>query len=210
MGSSLSGRLKDLSEKLNKDQKIETSKSFEKEIDTLEVDLNEQCIKLLAIHRPAASDLRLVISSSRIVNDLESIGDEIERFTNAFGRMQANLNPKEEVEMEDIRRLLLEQAELLNDFLEAFEQDDVEKTAASILKSMSLEEEYFNVIRSRLAKLVEEPSGLKSMIHSFWMLRSLERINKCSRQIGAHVVFFRTGVDVRHKNHEYIKEKFLS
>ncbi|MBE8182328.1 MAG: phosphate signaling complex protein PhoU [Candidatus Portiera sp.] len=209
MGSLLSERLTNISQNIGKPVDAKSSAAFEKEINALEVKLDEECVRLLALHRPAASDLRFVISSSRIINDLESIGDEIARLTDAIANMLDNLNEKDDPSLNDIADITSKLAGLLKEVLIAYDNEDCVQAARIILKEREMEELFRNAIRTRITMIMEEARNVKSSVHGFWMLRSLERIGKCTRQIGNHILYHVEGHDARHKSREHLRERFL-
>lgn len=209
MGELLSERLTNVAQNIGKPLDAKSSAAFESEINELEVKLDAECVRLLALHRPAASDLRFVISSSRIINDLESIGDEIARLTEAIGNMLENLNEKDELALSDMANITANLAELLKEALVAYENEDCVKAARVVLKEREMEELFRNAVRNRVTMIMEEARTVTSSVHGFWMLRSLERIGKCTRQIGNHILYHVEGHDARHKSREHLRERFL-
>lgn len=209
MGNLLSERLSRIAEDIGTPLDDKSVAAFEQEINKFEVNIDDECVKLLAIHRPAASDLRFVISSSRIVNDLESIGDEIARLNQSAAKLIENLNAKEEPSLGDIRQIIVGITELLNEVLASYDNDDLVQATRAILKEREMDEQFLNATRTRITMIMEEPRTVKSTVHGFWMLRSLERIGKCTRQVGNHVLYHLEGHDVRHRSRHHLMEKYL-
>lgn len=209
MGGLLIDRLTGVAADIGKPLDAASSAAFETEINQLEVKLDEECVRLLALHRPAASDLRFVISSSRIINDLESIGDEIARLSESTSKMLDNLSGKDEPALSDMGSITSTLAQLLQEVLDAYNNQDCVQAARVVLKEREMEELFQNAIRMRITMIMEEARNVKSSVHSFWMLRSLERIGKCTRQIGNHVLYQIEGYDVRHKSRDHLRERFL-
>lgn len=195
-----------------KEHKIHTEsiETIEKKINDLEIFLDKECVRILAIHTPAASDLRFIISASRIVNDMESIGDEITRMSYAINTLLSGINPNESTAFfSDIQQISKNLAKLLKDTLEAYRNDDHNQAAHIIVTEREMDAQYDNAVRSRITLIVEEPRNLKNAVHCFWILRSLERIGKCTRQINNHIIYRVHGTDVRHMSSDRVKEEFM-
>ena len=195
-----------------KERNIRTKdiESIEREINNLEVFLDTECVRLLAIHKPAASDLRFVISASRIANDLESIGDEVTRMSYAMKALLKNMAKDDTTKFfSDIQQITKNLSQLLRDTLQAYNQDNYNQAARLILAERDMDAQYDNAVRSRITLIVEEPSNLKNAVHCFWILRSLERIGKCARQINNHIIYRVHGTDVRHMSSDRVKETFM-
>ena len=210
MGELLNQRLAKMAEDIDKPMDSKSSEKFETEMNKYEVNIDKECVKLLALHKPSASDLRFIISTSRVVNDLESIADEILRFNEAKESLIKNLGKKEEPTFSDINQIILNMDELLKEVMFAYDHKDAEKAAKVIIKERDMEERILDAIRTRIVKIIEEPSSVKSIVHSFWILRSLERIGKCIRQVGNHVLYMLEGNDTRHKSREHLRDRFLN
>ncbi len=209
MGDLLVDRLDSVAQNINSPTDPKKSAEFEESINKLEVNLDEECVNLLALYRPAASDLRFVISAGRIGDDLESIGDEIARLSQGLTKLIENTSRDEDPSLSDIKQITINLVELLRSALIAYQKKDVPGAATVVLKEREMEEQFQNAIRSRITMIIEEPRTVKSTVHCFWILRSLERIGKCTRQIGNHILYLIEGSDVRHKSQEHLRYKFL-
>ncbi len=190
--------------------RTESVETIEKKINDLEIFLDKECVRILAIHTPAASDLRFIISASRIVNDIESIGDEVTRMSYAMNSLLAGLDKNENVAfLADILQISKTLSTLLKDTLKAYQDDDYSQAAHLIVAEREMDPQYDNAVRSRITLIVEEPRNLKNAVHCFWILRSLERIGKCIRQINNHIIYRAHGTDVRHMSSDWVKEVFM-
>ena len=65
----------------------------DQEIDNMEVELEEECLKLLALHQPVATDLRQILTTLKISNDVERVGDHAVNIAKAAGRKLKNISP---------------------------------------------------------------------------------------------------------------------
>lgn len=211
MGELLANHLDDSIDSI-KEHKINTEniETIEKNLNDLEIYLDNECVRLLAIHGPAASDLRFVISASRIVNDMESIGDEITRMSYAMKALLENMGKSDNTQFfVDIQQITKSLSQLLRDTLKAYQEDDYSLAARLIVAERDMDAQYDNAVRSRITLIMEEPRNVKTAVHCFWILRSLERIGKCARQINNHIIYRVEGTDVRHMSRSKLKERFM-
>jgi phosphate transport system protein len=164
-------------------------------IDSLELAIDDACLKILALHQPVARDLRFITATMKINNDLERIGDlasnlaqraldlmdkptfdrplEFERMTEVAGQMlHASLDALVEGDCVAARRVL--------------SQDD-------LLDAMN--RRHFDVIEARM---VEEPRLVSTGVLSLSASRNLERVGDLATNIAEDVIFLVEAQDIRH------------
>jgi len=169
-------------------------------VDKFEVYLEEECLKILALHQPVAIDLRFVIAVLKINNDLERIGDLA---VNVAERAQY-LAAKEPVEipfdfagMADKTKLMLKRSldALVNmDAHEAWEVCAMDDEVDAINRQMY--EQVQEGIRRR-------PDQMPSFIHCLSTSRHLERIADHATNIAEDVIYMVAGEIVRHKAEDF-------
>lgn len=176
--------------------KAELVQTGDKQINFMEVVIDEECTRILARRQPAASDLRLVIAISKVVIDLERIGDEAGKIAvQALQLIEAGESPRG---YKEIRHIGNHVGFMVRDALDAFARFDVDMALAVAKEDKLVDEEYGSAVRSIITYMMEDPRSISQMINVLWALRSLERIGDHARNIAEYVIFLVKGKDVRH------------
>jgi len=175
----------------------ERVKRTEDNVNELSVAIDEECTQIIARRQPAASDLRLVISTIKMIADLERIGDEADKIAQMGLKLSEDGKaPRGYVE---IRHISQQVTHMVNGALDAFARFDADKALEIIREDQNVDTEYGSAIRSLMTFMMEDPRSI-SLIHSImWVLRALERIGDHATNIAEHVIFMVNGLDVRHK-----------
>lgn len=170
----------------------------DKLINQMELDIDEECTRIIARRQPAASDLRLIIASSKAVNDLERIGDESAKIARlAIKLCDEGESPRGYVEVRHIgdRVRRMTQAALT-----AFARLDVEGALAVAQEDKDVDLEYESAMRELVTFMMEDPRSIKRVMNVIWSLRALERIGDHARNIAESVIYLVKGKDVRHSS----------
>ena len=165
-------------------------------VDRMEVDIDDQCLKILARRQPAASDLRLVVAIIKTINDLERIGDQAEK----LGRNQLELIDDDAgsshcMKLEHLGNLV---SKMLNKALDSFARMDVDEALKTIGLDEKINAEFDGMMRQLITHMMEDPRTIRNALRVSWCARALERIGDHSKNICEHVVFLVRGKDVRH------------
>lgn len=177
----------------------------EDKVDKLEMTIDEECTKVLALRQPAASDLRLIIAVTKAVSDLERIGDESAK----IARMGLQLaeegeSPRGYVEVRHIGNHV---RNMLRDTLDAFARFDAKKALQVAAEDNEVDLEYRSAMRSLVTFMMEDPRAISRVLNIIWSLRALERIGDHARNIGEQVIYLVEGKDVRHISVDEIEAK---
>lgn len=175
------------------------------QVNAMEVDLDEDCIHVLARRQPAASDLRLIVAVIKTITDLERIGDEAER----VGRMALHLN-----EVGTHKQIMAEMESLgeqvrlmLRGALDAFARMDPEHAVQVAQQDIKADRQYEAIMRQLNDQMQEDSKCVPRVMDVIWAARSLERIGDRARNICEYVVYFVKGKDVRHTSFEQMAER---
>ncbi len=172
------------------------------QIDDMEVDLEEDCLKLLALHQPVAIDLRFIIAVLKINNDLERIGDlavnisERAIFVAKHDRVAIPFDfPAMSKKVKDMVKKSLDSLVNMDTALSSkvLKMDD---------EVDAINREMYNQVREGICK---EPDKLEVFTHLLNTSRHLERIGDLATNIAEDVIYMVDGRIVRHKAEEYTK-----
>ncbi|MBR9858648.1 MAG: phosphate signaling complex protein PhoU [Gammaproteobacteria bacterium] len=169
-------------------------------VNGLEVQIDEDCTRIIAKRQPAASDLRLVLAIIKTITDLERIGDVAKR----IGMMLLdNANKKQPplVSMENMGRRTVK---MLHDALDAFARMDVEAAIEVHKEDSTVDREYESIIRELMTFMMEDPRSIPHVLNVLWCARSLERVGDRVQHICEYIIYFVKGKDVRHTSDEDI------
>ena len=166
------------------------------EVNTLERSIDEQCTRILVLRQPAAGDLRLVLATIKVTNDLERIGDEAVK----IGRQAISLT--EEGAFEEagarVRDIARQVNAMLKEALDSFARLQVSQAAAIILKDDDIDEAYVAAKDWLTSQIHANPASLEVSLAYLGILKSLERVGDHAANIAEQVIFLTRGVDVRH------------
>jgi phosphate transport system protein len=170
----------------------------DEEIDRLEVDTEEECLKILALHQPVAADLRFIISVLKINNELERIGD----LATSIAKRAVLLAQAEKVENPfDLRPMIKATRNMLHDSLEALVNLDSQlaykvREADDIIDAANAE------VHRRAQELMRQnPERIESLISFLSISRHLERMADHATNIAEEVLYLIEGQIVRHRKY---------
>lgn len=168
------------------------------EVNAMEVEIDEECIQVLARRAPTASDLRLIVAVIKAITDLERIGDEAEK----LGRFAAELSSSNQIleYRKELRHLGGLVRSMLQDSLDCFARLDADAALKIAQRDDDVNAEYENLTRLLTTHLVEDPRRVTEILKITWCARALERIGDHSVNICEYVVYLVKGRDIRHTN----------
>ena len=167
------------------------------EIDRRELAIEEECLKILALHQPVASDLRFVVGVMKVNNDLERMGDQAENIAEhaAFLAKHPPLGVSLDYHrMADVVRSMVRSsldAQVNQDTVLARRVCMMDDEVDDIHSSM------FEVLQERMRR---DPDEIERAVHYLSASRDLERIADLATNIAEDVVFMVEGEVIRHRD----------
>ncbi len=164
-------------------------------IDSMEVEIEEQCINLLALQQPMARDLRMLTSALKIANDLERVGDHAVNIAQSAQRLAQGRTITPEPELIEMARLA---RDMLSDALEAFIRGDAMAGRDVCARDDKVDQLHRSVFRILLTHMMEDPHTIGAGMELFLVSRNLERVADLATNIGEDVVFLVEGKSIKH------------
>ena len=164
-------------------------------IDRMEVEVEEQCLNLLALQQPMAGDLRLLVASIKIANDLERVGDHAVNIAQSADRLAQHRLITPEPEIFEMARLA---REMLSDALEAFVRGDANSAREICRRDDKVDALNRSMFRILLTHMMEDPHSIGSGLELLLVSRNLERIADLATNVGEDVVFLVEGKSIKH------------
>ena len=173
-------------------------------INMLEIEINEACLRLLALYQPKAIDLRFITSMMMINNDLERIADQAVNIAERAREIikQPLLKP-----LIDIPRMSSLVQKMVKDSIDALVNKD-EMLARDVCKR---DDEVDNlndqIFRELLTYMMQDPKTITRAVELILVARHLERIADHATNICEDVIYFVRGKTIKHHIEESKKEK---
>lgn len=164
-------------------------------VNRLDVEIDELCLRLLALHQPAARDLRLITTALKITTDLERIGDM------AVNMCERALELNREPPLKpfiDIPRMVDIALGMLRESLNAFVHEDVDLALKVCREDDQIDALTQQVFRELLSYMMEDPHAITRGIRLMFVAKYVERIADHATNIGEMVVFMVKGKSIRH------------
>ncbi len=171
----------------------------DKKLNDLDVQADNEIIRLIALRQPVARDLRALISIGKIVAELERAGDEARKIAGLTIRFfEAGQNPPSEEILRDIHSLSVCVINMLEMSMQAFDGLNLDLAADVLIESAQLDNQLKSILRRLGAFIMEDSGNVDHFVDIVLGIRALERFGGHSSNIAGHIVFIEKGIDVRH------------
>ena len=167
----------------------------DKDIDHREVEVEEECLKILALHQPVAVDLRFIVAAMKINNDLERIGD----LAVNIARKAVSFTEETQMPMPfDIAGMWDKTQSMLRDSIDALVNMDVELATAVCRRDDEVDRIKYEIRVGVEDQMRREPQNVRPLMRLLAVSRNLERIADCATNIAEDVIYMCEGRIVRH------------
>lgn len=167
----------------------------DKAIDRLEIEIEERCIRLLALQQPLAGDLRFITSALKISNDLERVGDHA---VNIAGCAKTLLALPAVRPLADLGPLVEGAIGMLRESLDAFVRRDADAARRLVRRDDEVDELNRHLFGELLARMVGAPSEIQASMAYVLVGRNLERIGDLATNVAEEVVFIAEARVIKH------------
>jgi phosphate transport system protein len=167
----------------------------DRDLDAIEIQIDDMCIHLLALQQPMARDLRLITMAMKISNDLERVGDHAVNIAEAVAHLTGQPIFMELPEIEEMARLA---REMLSDALDTFVRADPVGAREVCRRDDRVDQMHDSLFRILLTHMMEDPRRIGPAMSMFLVSRNLERVADLATNIAEDVVFLVEGRNIRH------------
>jgi len=165
-------------------------------VNLLEVEIDEECSRILATRAPTAGDLRLIVAIVKTITDLERVGDEAEKIGFLASKLATMDRPPDSYR--ELKNLGNHVLHMLRGAMNAFARLDVPASYAVVREDEHVDGEYDAITRQCITFMMEDPRTIKRSMNITWAARALERIGDHAKNICEYVIYMVEGRDVRH------------
>ncbi len=165
------------------------------EVNRLDVDIDDICLKLLALHQPAAKDLRLITTGLKITTDLERIGDM------AVNICERALELNQEPQLKpyiDIPRMARISQRMIRESLDAFVREDTDLALKVCRDDDEVDQLNTQIFRETVTFMLENVQTISRATKISSISKYLERIADHATNIAEMVIFMVKGKSIRH------------
>lgn len=175
---------------------VERVREHERQVNNLEVEIDERIGMLIARNQPTAIDLRLLLSISKMLTDMERCGDEAEKIAKVARRLHEEDSAYEPVI--ELRHMADAVASMIRAALDAFARQDPVAAAQVVRNDKEVDKEWKASLRHIITYMIEDPRTISHSIDLIFIARALERIGDHAKNMAERVIYMVRGDDVRH------------
>jgi len=167
----------------------------DRQVNAYDVEVDAQCVELLALHQPAAGDLRFITTAMKIVTDLERIGDQAVN----IGQRVIELNREPQLKPYiDLPRMAERAQAMVKESLDAFVARDTELARRVRSEDDEVDALKEQIFRELLTFMMEDPRSIPRAIRLILISRCMERVADHATNIAEMVIYLVEGKMVRH------------
>lgn len=168
----------------------------DEQIDRMEVEVEEECLKILALYQPVAADLRFVVAVLKINNDLERMGDLARNIAKRVAQLSAG--PPSSLPPE-IRTMAMQAQEMVKQCLDAVVNGDPTLARRIREEDDAVDEARLQIRQRVLRGIKDDPDDVENLLRINSVSKHIERIADMATNIAEDVIYMVEGEIVRHR-----------
>ena len=163
----------------------------DKDIDALEMEINEDATRIIALRAPMSKDLRAILTTLRLAASLERIGD----YAKNIAKRTKTLVDVPPVNGTDsaLRRMSREVQDMLKDALDAYLRRDTVLAEEVRQRDLEVDQMYNALFREFLTFMMEDPRNITACMHLHFMAKNVERMGDLVTNMSEQVIYLSTG-----------------
>jgi len=167
----------------------------DRDINRLEMEVDELAVKMIALRQPAARDLRFITTALKIVTDLERCGDLAVNIAERAVALNEDEQLKPYIDLPKMADLALT---LLKDALDAFVNGDADKANGVLERDNMVDKLFVQIFRELITYMMQDPRTITRAIGLIFVAKHLERVADHATNIAEQAIFLAKGKDIRH------------
>jgi len=171
-------------------------RSEERDVDRREVQIERDCLKVLALHQPVASDLRRVASVLKVNGDLERISNLARNIAKRVKKLASD--PQSFPIPQELESMAMETLSQVRDSLDALTKSDARLARTVVAGDGDIDRHYRVVLKTLKDEIRRDPDRLNTWLRLINTARNLERIADHATNIAEAVVYLKEGDIIRH------------
>ncbi len=179
--------------------------SSDYQVNDMEVAIDGECTAILLRRQPAASDLRLVLAVSKIITDLERVGDEVKKVARIVTNFANTGSPR--TYYVGVLAMGYHVRRMLRAALDAFARMDSHAALEVAQEDTEVDKELEAVMRQLITYMMEDPRSIRAVLDAVLAARAFERIGDHADNICENAIFLVEGKDVRHVAREDVRQQ---
>ena len=205
MGGTIEQQLTDALTAINTsdDELVKKVITTDHKINQYEVNIDDDCTRIIAKRQPAAGDLRLIMAISKSIADLERIGDDAKKIAKvaleSFSSKQQDLL----LNLDHLGRNVLI---MLQKTLDAFARMDFDAALLIHKNDKKIDHAYEALMRQLMTYMMEDPRSIPQIMTVIWSARALERIGDRCQNICENIIYNVKGKSARHLPYEELNK----
>jgi len=175
--------------------KLEQAFDYESQINSLELEIEEMCISLIALYQPEAKDLRTIVMILKMNSDLERMGD---MGVNIIGSAQYLIERPQLKQLISLPNMAKETINMMNDAMKSFVTDDVDLAKKVCVFDDVIDAYNEQIARELLTYMLADAKNIERSMHLMRISQDLERIADLCTNIAEETVFIKEGRVIKH------------
>ena len=181
----------------------------EDRLNTMEVEIDEECSNIIARRQPAARDLRLLMAISKTITNLERAGDEAEKIAKRVKRINED-GAGRTVNIAEIKLSGEMAVSILRRALDAFARLDTVAAAQIVRDDKAIDDEFRAFVRKLVTYMMEDPRTISAGLDYLFIAKAVERIGDHAKNIAEFIIYIVKGTDVRHISRDQLEREALN
>jgi phosphate transport system protein len=168
-------------------------------VNSMEVEIDLDLQRTIAMRQPAASDLRLLIAVSKASANLERVGDEAARIARTVQKLiNVGVSSRMRLPLSDLQFEADLAVAQLRKSLDAFARLDAERALEVLKQDDAIDQEFDGLLRKLITYMMEDPRTISSSIDLVFVAKAIERIGDHAKNLAEATIYVVKGTDVRH------------